>query len=92
LGFVLGISTGLLPSELLVAVFVPLAVGYEWGIQAYTAFCVRLAVRHRYAFDAKGTVTDADDQRDDQVQALKITCVSLVLALVTTAIVVAVVG
>ena len=82
---------GVLPSPLLVAVFVPLAVGFEWGLQAYTGFCVRLALLNRYDFgrvdgdDAgTGTVTAPDARRADQLQAAVITGAAVVFAAATT--------
>ncbi len=70
--------------------FVPLAIGYEWGLQAYTAFCVRLAVANRYSFGrgASGIVSDPAAQHNDRLQALKITVASLLLAIGTTGLVV----
>jgi len=89
-----GVVAGPVPRELLVAVFVPLAVGYEWGLQASTAFCVRLAVRNRYDFGrgASGRVETPADQQDDQLQAVKITAASLLLAMLTTGLVVVLFG
>jgi hypothetical protein len=89
-----GVVAGPVPRELLVAVFVPLAVGYEWGLQASTAFCVRLAVGNRYDFGrgASGTVDDPGAQQDDQLQAVKITAASLLLAMLTTGLVVVLLG
>ena len=91
---VLAIAGGFLPRELLVAVFVPLAVGYEWGLQASTAFCVRLALLSRYDFGrgTTGTVSDSADRHEDQVQAVKITAVALLLAAVTTGLLVVLLG
>lgn len=91
---VLAVASGYLPRELLVGVFVPLAVGYEWGLQAWTAFCVRLALLNRYDFGrgATGTVSDPAAQHDDQVQAVKITAAALLLAAVTTGLIVVLVG
>ena len=91
---VAGVVAGPVPRELLVAVFVPLAVGYEWGLQASTAFCVRLAVGNRYDFGrgASGTVDDPGAQQDDQLQAVKITAASLLLAMLTTGLVVVLLG
>jgi hypothetical protein len=87
--YVLAYLWGLLPSPLLLAVFVPLAVGFEWGLQAYTGFCVRLALLNRYDFtrgdggDA-GTVTEPDARRADQLQAAIITGAAVVFAAATT--------
>lgn len=91
---VLAVASGSLPRELLVGVFVPLAVGYEWGLQASSAFCVRLAVLSRYDFGpgATGTVADPDARRVDQVQAVKITAIAVLLAAVTTAFLVVLLG
>ena len=87
--YVLAYLWGLLPSPLLVAVFVPLAVGFEWGLQAYTGFCVRLALLNRYDFTrgdgtGTGTVTAPDARRADQLQAAVITGAAVVFAAATT--------
>lgn len=88
---------GLLPRELLFGVFVPLAIGFEWFIEAHDAFCVRLALLNRYDFGSNGAdererVTDPQSQRADRVQAVKITAAGLTLAGVTTAVLVFLVG
>lgn len=73
---VAGVVAGAVPRELLVAVFVP------------------LAVLNRYDFGrgASGTVDDPGAQQDDQLQAVKITAVSLLLATLTTGLVVVLFG
>lgn len=77
---------GLLPEALLVAVFLPLGVGFEWGLQAYDAFCVRLAVLGRYSVDDEtGTVEDSENRHADQLEATKITAAAIVLAALVTA-------
>lgn len=90
--YLLAYSEGLLPPPLLIGVFIPLSIGFEWFIQAYTAFCVRLALLNRYNFRGDGgeagTVSDPHSQRVDQVQAAKITSVAIGLAAVTTGILV----
>lgn len=74
-------AVGVVPAPLLVAVFVPLTLGFEWGIQAYAGFCVRLALLSRYEFGSEtGRVSDRQSQRDDRLQAAKITVISLVAA------------
>lgn len=91
--YVLAYAVGLLPGPLLVGVFVPLTLGFEWAFQAYTSFCVRLALLNRYDFrgaaggDA-GTVTDPDARRADGLYAAKITCGAVLSAATTTAAVV----
>jgi hypothetical protein len=85
---------GALPELLLPAVFVPLAIAFEWGIQAYESFCVRLAVLGRYDFsgeqgDGTGTVGDPSHRREDRRYALRISVVSVTLAAVATAVIVA---
>lgn len=85
---------GSLPELLLVGVFVPFAVAFEWGIQAYEGFCVRLALLGRYDFageDESGTgaVTDPSHRRRDRRYALRISVISVALAAVATALVVA---
>ena len=85
---VLAYAGGYLPAPLFAGVFVFLAVGFEWGLQASTAFCVRLALLNRYDFRGEGgtagTVSDPGAWQDDRVQAAKITGASLLLAAVTT--------
>lgn len=83
--YVVGYVLGVVPAPLLVAVFVPLAVGFEWGIQAYAGFCVRLALLNRYRFGKEaGDVSDRQDRRADRLQAAKVTGAALVAAAVTT--------
>ncbi|WP_435125562.1 hypothetical protein [Halobaculum sp. D14] len=87
---------GRIPEELLVAVFVPLSVGFEWAFQAYEAFCVRLALLGRYNFCSddgdeaeRGDVTDPSHQQADRMFAAKITVVSVALAAAVTVLLVA---
>jgi hypothetical protein len=86
---------GILPRLLLAGVFVPLALAFEWGVQAYESFCVRLALLGRYEFDGetdgdtRGTVTDPQHRREDRRHALRISVVSVVLAAIATAAIVA---
>lgn len=89
--YVLAYIEGSLPAPLLVGVFVPLSIGYEWVLQASTAFCVRLALLNRYNFRGggeAGTVSDPEFRHADQLYAVKITAVAIGLAAVTTALVV----
>ncbi|MEF8852976.1 MAG: hypothetical protein V5A44_11575 [Haloarculaceae archaeon] len=72
-----------LPKSVVAGVFVPLAVGFEWAIQASTAFCVRLALLNRYDLrpdGGTGTVSDPAARRADRDKAVKITVVSVGLA------------
>lgn len=62
--YLLGYAGGVVPGELLVGMFVPLAVGFEWGLQAYTAVCVRLALTGRYDF--RGAVPEESGDHDHQ--------------------------
>lgn len=105
--YLAGYAVGLVPGEVLVGVFVPLTVGFEWALQAYTAFCVRLALVGRYDFrgdgaddggtgDDRGTgsagaVDDPGARREDRVEAARITGVAVLLGAVATAGLVAVV-
>lgn len=86
--YVLGVVVGAVPGVLLVGVFVPLSFGFEWAVQAYTAFCVRLAVLDRYDFrgdgGTAGSVSDPGHRRADHVYAARITAVSVALAGLTT--------
>ena len=83
------IAAGSLPEALLVGAFVPLAVGFEWGVQAVTSFCVRLALVNRYDFRSDGgtagSVTDPSDRKADHEYAARITVVACALAGATTA-------
>ena len=88
---------GHLPELLLPGVFVPFAVAFEWGIQAYEGFCVRLALLGRYDFsgagndaEATGGVSDPEHRRRDRRHAFRISVISVALAAVATALVVAV--
>jgi hypothetical protein len=85
------VAVGALADPLLVGVFVPLAVGFEWALQASTGFCVRLALLDRYDFrsadgGAAGTVTDPSHRRADHEYAAKITVTAVALAGATTAV------
>ena len=87
---------GWLPKPLLVVVFVPLTVGFEWGIQAYEAFCVRLAVFGEYDFRSqsdgtRGVVPDPESREADRSHAVTITLTAIGAAAVATALLVAVV-
>jgi len=94
-GYVGAVVAGYLPEQLLVGVFVPLAVGFEWGVQAITSFCVRLALLNRYDFGSDdsetGTVTDPSHRKADHEYAAKITVAAVALAGATTALTVALV-
>jgi len=86
--YVLAVAVGILPDPLLVGVFVPLSIGFEWGLQAYKSFCVRLAMLGRYDFRGEGgqagSVPTPDDRRADRVEAVKVTVIAVVLAAATT--------
>lgn len=81
------------PTALFGGVFVPLAIGFEWAIQAHAAFCVRLALLNRYDFRSDGgevgEVADPQSEWADQTRAAKITVAALVLAGITTAVILA---
>ncbi len=89
---VLGVVVELIPRQLLLAAFVTLALGFEMLIQAYSSFCVRLALLSRYDFRGEGgragRVENAKARHADQVYAAKITAASLALAAVSTALLV----
>ena len=92
---VLGVVVGLIPELLLVAAFVTLALGFEMLIQARTSFCVRLALLGRYDFRGEGEagrVDEAAARHADQIYAVKITAASLLLAALSTAILVLLFG
>lgn len=81
---------GGIPGVFLVVVFVPLAVGFEWAIQAYTSFCVVLAARGRYDFSGEeggsaGAVSSSAAQRADEVMAVKVTGAAIAVAAAVTA-------
>ena len=87
--YVLAVAVGVLPQQLLVAVFVPLSIAFEWGLQAVNRFCVGLALLGRYDFRGDGggkagTVPSPDDRRADRVEAVKTTAIAVVLAAATT--------
>lgn len=84
---------GYLPGALLVGVFIPLVIGFEWGIQAYESFCVRLAFSGEYDFQSEsggeaGEVTSESARRADRLAAAKITAAGIGLAAVTTVVLV----
>jgi hypothetical protein len=85
---ILAYVAGALPAPALLAVFAFLTVGFEWGLQAYRAFCVRLATLSRSGFRGDGgdagTVTEPSARQDDQVRAVRFTVVALVLASLVT--------
>jgi hypothetical protein len=79
---------GAVPAPALLAVFAFLTVGFEWGLQAYRAFCVRLAMLSRDDFRGDGgdagTVAEPSARQDDRVRAVRFTVVGLVLAALVT--------
>ncbi len=91
--YVGAVVAGVVPEVLLVGVFVPLAVGFEWAIQASTGFCVRLAFLNRYDFSTgdgggkTGAVGDPEHRRADHEYAAKITVAAVAFAAATTALV-----
>ncbi|MFB6139524.1 MAG: hypothetical protein ABEJ26_03715 [Halosimplex sp.] len=89
-GYLVAVAVGALPRSLLVGVFVPLAVGFEWAIQASTSFCVRLALLNRYDFrtgdgGTAGSVSDSAHRKADHEYAAKITVAAVALAGAATA-------
>ncbi len=89
-GYVAACLSGVLPRVLLVGVFVPLAVAFEWGLQAASSFCVRLALVGRYDFrgsDGERGTVPSDVRGDDRLQAAKITVAAIALAATTTGVV-----
>jgi hypothetical protein len=93
-GIVAAQLLGVLPDRLLlVGTFVPLALAFEWAIQARESFCVGLALlgRHDVGTDdgeATGRVAEPNDRRADQLYATKITATSVLLAGLVTALLV----
>ncbi|GGN08871.1 hypothetical protein GCM10009021_05320 [Halarchaeum nitratireducens] len=91
--FVLGVVVGIVPQELVPALFVPLALATEWYLQASKSFCAFLALLGRYSFeesDDRGTVEDPANRAADQQYAVRITATAVVAAaLVTTVVFVA---
>lgn len=76
---------GPVPETLLVAVFFPLGVGFEWGLQAYDAFCVRLALLGEYRFGGEtGEVEVPENRHVDQRHAAKLTAAAILLAALST--------
>lgn len=83
--YVVGYLLGAVPDPLLGGVFVPLAVGFEWGLQAHRAFCVFLALDGEYDVGGDvGRVESAGDRRQDRASAARLTAVGLALAGLTT--------
>jgi len=83
-----GAAVGALPAELVPAVFVPLALGIEWYLQASRAFCAVLAAFGRYRFDAAdeaGRVSDPEDRHADRTTAFRMTATAVVAAALLTA-------
>ena len=81
------VAVGVLPRSFVLAVFVPLTVGFEWAFQASQSVCVRLALIGTYAFgDDTGSVGDPVSRRDDRLYAAKLTAASVLLAGATTAV------
>ncbi|GGM62602.1 hypothetical protein GCM10009017_10880 [Halarchaeum rubridurum] len=91
--FVVGVVLGVVPQELVPALFVPLALAAEWYLQASKSFCAALALLGRYSFedaDEHGAVEDPADRAADQQYAVQITATAVVVAaLVTTVVFVA---
>ncbi|MFB6078680.1 MAG: hypothetical protein ABEJ80_06860 [Halarchaeum sp.] len=86
--FALGTLLGPVPDEVMPAVFVPLALGIEWYLQASRKFCAVLAMLGRYSFeesDAAGTVDDPSKRRADRTTAFRMTATSVVAAALITA-------
>jgi hypothetical protein len=84
-GIVVAYAVGVVPRLLLVGVFAPLALAFEFGIQAYESFCVTLALLGKYDFtDESGRVTDSANRHADRRYALRISVVSVVLAAILT--------
>ena len=88
------VATGA-PAGLVVGAFAPLALAYEFFVQARTRFCVKFALLGRYDFSASGgdagPVSEPADRRTDAASALAITVASVVAAAVTTGLLYAVV-
>ncbi|AXG05252.1 hypothetical protein DU500_01755 [Haloplanus rubicundus] len=91
-GIVGSYLVGAVPRLVLIGVFGPLALAFEFGVQAYESFCVSLALLGRYDFRAEGSgrgrVTDPTNRRGDQRYALRISVVCVGLAAGVTAILV----
>jgi len=87
-GYVAAVVLTRLPSLLVVGVFAPLALAFEFLVQARTQFCVRFALLGRYDFSGSGgdagDVTDPEQRRADAVSAAKVTFVAVLAAGVTT--------
>lgn len=91
--YALASAASYVPTSLLPAVFIPLSIGFEWGLQAWTSFCVRLALLSRYDVGGDGgSVRDPDHRHADRTQAAKITASAVVLAAVTTALLTVLIG
>jgi hypothetical protein len=91
--FVVAYLVGAIPQLLRIGVFAPLSLAFEFTLQAYESFCVGLALLGKYDFSGEGEtggVTDPSNRRDDRLYALRITVVSVTLAALVTAVLVAV--
>lgn len=86
--YVAAYIAGFVPEMLLLGVFVPLFIGFEWALQAYNAFCVHLALLGRYDFhngnDDRGDVNDPTNREADRIHAVKITASAVVAAAAVT--------
>lgn len=87
------VFAGVLPRELVPALFAPLAVGVEGVLQGSRSFCAVLAVLGRYSFGdhEAGRVEDPANRRADRTSAVRLTATSVVVAAVATAVVYALV-
>lgn len=75
------------PRPLLPALFVPLALGVEWYLQASRSFCAILGALGRYSFsdaDNAGRVRDPTARRADRSSALRMTATAVVVAALVT--------
>jgi hypothetical protein len=76
------------PTVLLPGLFVPFALGIEYGLQARRSFCATLALQGRYDFRGEGggtgSVGDPAARRDDRQYALRLAVLGLLGGAVLT--------
>lgn len=80
-GYAVFVAVSGAPTVLLLGLFVPFALGIEYGLQASRSFCATLAFRGRYDLRGEGggtgSVEDPAARRDDQRYALRLAVLGL---------------
>lgn len=82
------------PTVLLLGLFVPFALGIEYGLQASRSFCATLALQGRYDFrgdgGGTGSVEDPTARQTDRRYALRLAVLGLLGGALLTGVVYAV--